>query len=90
MRTFPKGPALVMRYKRFIPSLVPTGGVGAASEFSPLVLARLRDAELARQKAALEAWEEKVMASDVTVPEPLPSGLVAGARWCRCRVVIHP
>lgn len=82
----------MMSYIRFIPSLVLTGGVGAASEFSRLVLARLRDTEIARQKAALGAWEDgKVMAAgDVTVREPLPNGLVAGARWCRCRDFIHP
>ena len=93
MRTFLKGPALMMRYERFIPSLGPTGGIGAASEFSPLMLARLRNTELARQKAALDAWEDGELiapASDVTVPEPLPNGLVAGARWCRCRDFIHP
>lgn len=93
MRAFLKGPALMMRYKRFIPSIVLTGGIGTASDFSPLVLARLRDTELARQTAALGVWEDgKVMApaSDVTVPEPLPNGLVAGARWCRCRDFIHP
>jgi len=81
----------MMRYERFIPSLVPTGGIGAASAFSPLVLARLRDTELARQQAALDAWEDgKLMAPASDVPEPLPKGLVAGARWCRCRDFIHP
>jgi len=83
----------MMRYERFIPSLVWAGGIGAASAFSPLVLARLRDTELARQQAALDAWEDAKLlapASDVTVPEPLPKGLVAGARWCRCRDFIHP
>lgn len=83
----------MMSYKRFFSSLMPAGGVGAASDFPPLVLARLRKKEHERHGAALGARKDgKVMApaSDVTVPEPLPNGLVAGARWCRCSDFIHP
>jgi hypothetical protein len=61
----------MMRYKRFAPSLMQAGGVGAASDFPPLVLARLRKKEHERQVAALGARENGEIiapASDVAVP----------------------
>lgn len=82
-----------MLYKRFIPSLVPTGGIGAASEFSPLVLAGLRNKEHERHGehwAPGENRERIAPTSDLAVPGPLPIGLVAGAQWCRCSDLIQP
>jgi hypothetical protein len=82
-----------MRYKRFIPSLVPTGGTEAASDFPLLMLARLRKKEHERHGAALSTRENRALitpASDVAVPGPLPIGLVAGAQWCRCSDLIQP
>lgn len=79
-----------MPYKRFIPSLVPTDGIGAASEFSPLVLAGLRNEAHGATFGARENKARTAPASDGAVPAPLPIGLVAGAQWCRCDDLIQP
>jgi hypothetical protein len=80
-----------MPYKRFIPSLVSAAGTGAASEFSPLVLAGLRNKEHEAHGATFGARENgrrTAPASDGAAP--LPIGLVAGAQWCRCGDLIQP
>jgi hypothetical protein len=83
----------MMRYKRFASSIMPAGGIGAASDFPPLVLVRLRNKEHERHGAALGARKKGELigpASDVAVPGPLPIDLVAGAQWCRCSDLIQP
>ena len=79
-----------MPYKRFIPSFVPTEGIGAASEFSPLVLAGLRNKEHEATFGARENGRRTAPASDGAVPAPLPIGLVADAQWCRCGDLTQP
>lgn len=64
----------MMRYKRFIPALVPNGEHEA------------HGAALGAGKNGARAAPP----SDFAVQAPLPIGLVAGAQWCRCSDFIDP